>query len=270
MRITNLSGGPSPDKSAVPKDKRLVDDDKIGLGKILVVGLGPGPREYLTPRALAALQQAQVIIGYKTYLSSIRDLLVDKEVISSGKRKETDRARAALELAGKGKVVAVLSSGDPGVFGMGGIVLEIVGDLVPVEIIPGVTAATWAAGALGAPLMDDFAVISLSDLLTPWENIEKRLTLLAIGDFAIVLFNPRSKSRGKQIEAARRLLLKHKDPQTPVGIVRNTRGGQKDIIITTLKDMLNEEIDMKTTVIIGNSQTRVEHGRMLTRGGYSF
>ncbi|HWP95272.1 MAG TPA: precorrin-3B C(17)-methyltransferase [Syntrophomonadaceae bacterium] len=235
----------------------------------MVVGLGPGQREYITPQAMAALQEAQVIIGYKTYLAFIRDLLPDKEVISSGMRKEIDRARAALEIALSGRVAAVVSSGDPGVYGMAGIVLEIAGDAVPVEVIPGVTAATSAAAILGAPLMHDFAVISLSDLLTPWETIEKRLTVSAIGDFVIVLYNPRSQGRKQQIEMARSILLQHKDAKTPVGIVQNAKRQGESMVITTLQDMLQEEINMQTTVFIGNSQTRVQNGRMLTPRGYT-
>jgi precorrin-3B C17-methyltransferase len=233
-----------------------------------VVGLGPGGRDYLTPRALAAIQEADVIIGYKTYLEFIKDLLEDKEVISSGMRKEIDRARQAVEIALTGKVVAVVSSGDPGVYGMAGIVMEIAGDRIPVEIIPGVTAATSAAAVLGAPLMHDFAVISLSDLLTPWETIVKRLEAAGQGDFVIVLYNPRSKGREMQIEIARQILLKYKEANTPVGLVRNAKRQDENSIITNLGDMLKEDIDMHTTVIIGNSQTRVEHGRILTPRGY--
>jgi precorrin-3B C17-methyltransferase len=233
-----------------------------------VVGLGPGGRDYLTPRALAAIEEAEVVIGYKTYLEFIKDLLAAKEVISSGMRKEIDRARQAVEIALTGKVVAVVSSGDPGVYGMAGIVMEIAGDNVSVEIIPGVTAATSAAAVLGAPLMHDFAVISLSDLLTPWETIVKRLEAAGQGDFVIVLYNPRSKGREMQIEITRQILLKYKEANTPVGLVRNAKRQDENSIITNLGDMLKEDIDMHTTVIIGNSQTRVEHGRIITPRGY--
>jgi precorrin-3B C17-methyltransferase len=233
-----------------------------------VVGLGPGDRNLLTPQALEAINRADVIVGYKTYLHLIEDLLENKEVVSSGMRKETDRARTAVELAKEGKVVSVVSSGDPGVYGMAGIVLEMAGDSVEVEVVPGVTAATAAAAALGAPLMHDFAVISLSDLLTPWVKIMSRLEAAGLGDFVVVLYNPKSKGRQTHIETAREILLWHKSPETPVGIVRCAKRGEEEVVITTLKDMLNEEIDMLTTVIVGNSQTKIENGKMITPRGY--
>lgn len=233
-----------------------------------MVGLGPGAREYLAPRALAALQAADVIVGYKSYLNFIQDLLADKQVVSSGMKKEVDRARAAVEIAATGKTVAVVSSGDPGIYGMAGIVLELAGESIPVEVIPGITAANAAASVLGAPLMHDFVVISLSDLLTPWETIIKRLEAAGSGDFVVVLYNPRSQGREAHIETARQVLLRYKHPDTPVGIVRNACRGEQSSIITTLGQMAKEDVDMLTTVIIGNSQTRIVHGRILTPRGY--
>lgn len=234
-----------------------------------MVGLGPGGAEFLTPRAEAALREAQVVIGYKTYLSFIKALLADKEVRSSGMRKEIDRARNAVKLAQEGAVVAVVSSGDPGVYGMAGIILELAAGTVPVEVIPGVTAATAAAAVLGAPLMHDFAVISLSDLLTSWETIARRLEMAAQADFIIVLYNPKSKGRVTQIARARDIIKAHRQPQTPVGIVRNARRPGEEKVVTTLEAMLGEDIDMFSTVVIGNSQTRIEHGYMVTPRGYS-
>ncbi|HZK18141.1 MAG TPA: precorrin-3B C(17)-methyltransferase [Clostridia bacterium] len=233
-----------------------------------MVGLGPGDRDLLTPQALEAINYADVVIGYKTYLDLVEDLLEGKDVISTGMKKEVDRAKEALGLAKEGKVVALVSSGDPGVYGMAGITLELAGEDVEVEIIPGVTAATAVAAALGAPLMHDFAVISLSDLLTPWVKIMTRLEAAGLGDYVVVLYNPRSQGRQTQIESAREILLWHKSPDTPVGIVRRAKRGKEEVVVTTLGDMLEEEIDMLTTVIIGNSQTRVENGRMLTPRGY--
>lgn len=232
------------------------------------MGLGPGDRDYLAPRALAALQEADVIVGYKSYLNFIEDLLADKVVVSSGMKKEIDRARTAVEMAQSGQTVAVVSSGDPGIYGMAGIVMEIAGESIPVEVIPGITAANSAASVLGAPLMHDFVVISLSDLLTPWETILKRLEAASSGDFVVVLYNPRSHGREAHLETAREVLLRHKDPDTPVGIVRNARRRDQSCIITTLGQMAREDVDMLTTVIIGNSQTRVTHGKMLTPRGY--
>ena len=233
-----------------------------------MVGLGPGNKDLLAPAALEAIRLSDVIVGYKTYLELIEDLTEGKKVISFGMRKEIDRAWLAVNLAQQGKTVAVVSSGDPGVYGMAGIVLEIAGDSVQVEIVPGITAATAAAASLGSPLMHDFAVISLSDLLTPWVKIMNRLEAAGLGDFVVVLYNPKSHGRQTHIEAAREILLWHKEPETPVGIVRCAKRGSESVVITTLRDMLKEEIDMLTTVIVGNSQTRVEHGKMITPRGY--
>jgi precorrin-3B C17-methyltransferase len=183
-------------------------------------------------------------------------------------RQEIDRARRAIEEAAQGRTVAVISGGDPGVYGMAGIILEMAGSHIKVEIVPGVTAATAAAAILGAPLMHDFAVISLSDLLTPWDKIITRLEAAGLGDYVVILYNPASTERQKQLETAREILLWHKNPATPVGIVRNAERGRQSIAVTTLKDMLEEKIDMLTTIIVGNSETRVENGRMITPRGY--
>lgn len=237
-------------------------------GMVYVVGIGPGDRGHMTYAALEVLKEVDVIIGYGTYIDLIADLIKDKEIINSGMRKEIERARQAVALALEGKKVAVISSGDPGVYGMAGIVLEIAKDKVSVEVIPGVTAATAAAASLGAPLMHDFAVISLSDLLTPWPKIMTRLEAAALGDMVIVLYNPKSKGRPDNIDIAREIILWHRDPQTPVGLVRNAKRGSEEVVVTTLKDMLNYKIDMLTTVIIGNSETLVENGRIITPRGY--
>ncbi|MFZ5945316.1 MAG: precorrin-3B C(17)-methyltransferase [Bacillota bacterium] len=237
-------------------------------GVISVIGIGPGDKEYLTFKADQALQDADVIIGYGTYIDLIKDIVKGKEIINSGMTKEIERARQAVEIAQKGKKVAVISSGDPGVYGMAGIVLEMTGEQVEVEIIPGVTAATAAAASLGAPLMHDFAVISLSDLLTPWNKIITRIEAAALGDMVIVLYNPKSKGRPDNILTAREIILWHRDPSTPVGLVRNAKRGNEEVIITTLKDMLNHNIDMLTTVIIGNSETVIQRNKMITPRGY--
>jgi len=234
----------------------------------VVVGLGPGNRDCFTPEALAAIKSAQVVVGYHTYLDLIPDLIQDKEKVATPMRGEVERARQAVELAAAGKTVAVVSSGDPGIYGMAGLIIEAAGGRVPVRVIPGITAASAAAASLGAPLMNDFAVISLSDLLTPWETMLKRLEAAAAGDFVIVLYNPRSHGRPDHIKTAREIMLKYKSPATPVGIVRQARRGQEQKTLTTLGDMLNHEIDMLTTVIIGNAQTRTEGDFMVTPRGY--
>ncbi len=230
--------------------------------------MGPGDRDFLTGRAFKAITSASVVVGYSKYLDLIADLIQDKTVLRSGMKKEVERARAALDYALQGQTVAVVSSGDPGVYGMAGIVLEIAKDQVRVEVIPGVTAATAAAAVLGAPIVHDFAVISLSDLLTPMEKIIKRLEAAARGDFVVIIYNPRSKGRPDHIIKARDILLTYKDPQTPVGIVRNAMRGKEDKMITTLKDMPIESIDMQTIVVIGNTETRIEQGRLITPRGY--
>jgi len=185
--------------------------------------------------------------------------------------KEVERAKIAIAKVNQGKCVVMVSSGDPGVYGMAGIVLEVVAQeksAVNVEIIPGVTAATAASAILGAPLVSDFAVISLSDLLTPWEKIERRLEAAASSDFSIVLYNPQSQSRVEPLSRAYEILLKHIDPKTPVGIVRQAGREGEQYVITTLKDMLNCEIDMVTTIVVGNSATKVIKGKMVTARGY--
>lgn len=236
-------------------------------GKIYVVGIGPGLHEHMTNAARVAIENSDVIVGYSTYLSIIEELIVGKEIDSSGMKKETDRCKRAIEYAMTGKTVAVVSSGDPGVYGMAGLVLELAEDM-DIEIVPGVSAANAAASALGAPLMHDYCVISLSDLLTDWELIKKRLEAAAMGDFVVALYNPKSMKRVEHIEVAREIMLKHKKGTTPVGIVQNARREGEKIVVTTLEDMLSHEIDMFTTVIIGNGNTYVKEGKMVTPRGY--
>ena len=211
---------------------------------ITVVGIGPGSLLDMTPRARAAIERAEVVAGYTTYIRLIEPLLAgqsDKEVIGTGMMQEIDRCRMAVEAAASGKETVVVSSGDAGVYGMAG---------------------------LGAPLMHDFAVISLSDLLTPWETICKRAEMAAAGDFVIALYNPKSKKRVQQIEELRRIVLKHRAPETPVGIVTAASRAEQSKAISTLADFTKETINMFSLVIIGNSQTYVKEGWMLTPRGY--
>ncbi len=261
-------------------------------GKIFVVGIGPGNAEHLTQRGRTALYEADVIVGYKTYVNLIKCIVGGKEIVSTGMTEEVERCKAAIELAEKGKKVAVISSGDAGIYGMAGLIYELVASkgTVPdlrteqsrvvesglspfltvhdIEVIPGVSALNAAAAVLGAPLMHDFAAISLSDLLTPWEVIQKRVESAAMADFVICIYNPKSSGRVEQIGIARDLILRHRKPDTPVGIVKNAmREGQK-VLLTTLSDMLNHDIDMLTTIIIGNSTTFVVDGLMVTPRGY--
>lgn len=224
-------------------------------------------------RAREALASAEVIVGYTTYIDLIRDFIGEREVISTGMTREIERCRKAVEVASSGRRVAVVSSGDPGVYGMAGLVLEIMETegllgVIPVEIIPGITSATASAARLGAPLMHDFAVISLSDLLTPWEAIEKRLEAAARADFVVVLYNPASKKRTWQIEKAQEIFLRHKPPTTPVGIVKNAAREEETVVITDLQGMLAHPVDMLSTVIVGNRSTLQVGDFMVTPRGY--
>ena len=226
----------------------------------------------MTPKARSEIESADVVVGYGTYIKLI-DSIAKKsaEVISGTMGKEVERAKIATAKAKEGKHVVMVSSGDPGVYGMAGIVLEVAAQektAVPVEIVPGVTAATAASAILGAPLVSDFAVISLSDLLTPWEKIERRLEAAASADFSIVLYNPQSQGRIEPLAKAYEIMLKHIDPKTPVGIVRQAGREGENYTITLLKDMLNCEIDMVTTIVVGNSATKIVNGKMVTARGY--
>jgi len=234
-----------------------------------VVGLGPGHQAYLTPKALQVLQEADVVIGYKTYIDLIEHLLSKQTVLAYGMKKEVQRAQEAVAKALAGYHVAVISSGDPGVYGMAGLVLEVAPKDLPVEIIPGVTAASSAAAALGAPLVHDFAVISLSDLLTSWEIIVKRLEAAAATDFVIVLYNPRSRGRQEHLRQALRLVQKYRSGETPAGFVKNSGRPGETAFVGTLATLPVEEVDMSTTVIIGNSQTKIIQGKMVTPRGYA-
>ena len=222
-------------------------------------------------RAVEAIAQCRVIVGYTPYIESIVDLLAGKEVISSGMMHEVDRCRLALQRAAAGDRVALVSSGDPGIYGMAGLAIELAEAehfRVPIEIIPGVTAASAAAAALGAPLMLDFAVISLSDLLMPWETIRRRLEAVAAADLVVVLYNPKSKKRVRQLEETTEIFLAVRSGLTPVGIV--TAAGQDDqaIVVTDLDHVLQQDVGMRSIVLIGNSTTRLIDHWLVTARGY--
>lgn len=240
--------------------------------KIYVIGIGPGNISEMTPRARRAIEESDLIIGYSTYIELIRGYFPGKQFESSGMTREVERCSLVLQKALDQKTVSLVSSGDSGIYGMAGIMLEVVansGTDVPVEIIPGVTSATSAAAVLGAPLMHDFAVISLSDLLTPLELIYKRVSFAAEGDFVICLYNPKSKNRSDYIDTAKDLILKHRGLDTPVGIVKNSGRQDETAVVTTLRNMLDFEIDMFSIVIIGNSKTYIKDGKMITPRGYN-
>jgi precorrin-3B C17-methyltransferase len=243
-------------------------------GKLLLVGFGPGAEEHLTFRARKAIEEAECIIGYRTYIDLVRPLIQGKEIIQTGMTEEIERASHAVDLAYQGRSVALVSSGDVGIYGMAGLAFEVLSDRgwtgseITVEVIPGVTALSACASVLGAPLMHDFASISLSDLLTPWDVIVRRLRAAAEADFVVALYNPKSSKRVRQIEEAREILLEHRPEETPVGIVKSAMREGESIVLSNLRDMLNHPIGMLTTILVGNSQTRIFSGKMVTPRGY--
>ncbi len=245
-------------------------------GKLYLVGLGPGDVGNLTPAATAAIADSDEVVGYRYYVEQVADAAAGKVLHSMDLGQELDRASLAVDIAYAGKTVAVVSSGDAGIYGMSGPVFRILTDrewdgVEPeVETIPGVSALQSAAALLGSPLMQDFCAISLSNLLTPWEQIRRRLEAAAAGDFVTVLYNPRSRRRITQLEETREIYLAHRSPDTPVGIVRHAFRTEQAVSVSRLGDLDGDQlgIDMFTTVVIGNSNTYVHHGRMVTPRGY--
>lgn len=245
------------------------------MGKISVVGIGTGSLDEMTPRARRAIESAQVVAGYSTYIKLIEKILDGKKIIGRAMRQEVERAKLAIEEALAGRDVAVVSSGDAGVYGMAGLVLEMILDLPEnkrpqFEIVAGVSAVNAAAAILGAPLMHDFAIISLSDLMTPRELIMKRVRAAAAADFVIALYNPKSKRRTTHLEEVQEIILEFREKDTPVGIVTNAGREGQIKIISTLENFTREEVNMFSLVIIGNSQTFVKDNFMITPRGYSF
>lgn len=240
------------------------------MNKIYVVGIGPGAYEQMTGKAIQALQNSDTIIGYTVYVNLVKEHFSDKEFLTTGMKKEVDRCILAFEEAMKGKTVAMICSGDAGVYGMTGLMYEI-GVKYPeveVEAIAGVTAALGGAAVLGAPLIHDFCLISLSDLLTPWEKIEKRLIAASEADFVICLYNPSSKKRHDYLQKACDLMMRSKSPDTVCGIVENIAREGESSKVMTLKELRDTPVDMFTTVFIGNSQTQNINHKMVTPRGY--
>lgn len=239
----------------------------------------------MSNRAVEVIQNAETVAGYSTYVDLIRDMIDGKKLISTAMKKEVDRVKAAVDAALAGENCALVSSGDPGIYAMAGLALEICMErgiqitrsekepsdsgTLYVEVVPGIPALASCASLLGAPLTHDFAVISLSDLLTPWEVIEKRLEGSAMADFVIVLFNPKSKKRDWQLNKAREIALKHRDGKTPVGIVKSAMREEQEVTLTTLENLDTADVDMLSTVIIGNSNTMEYRDFMITPRGYS-
>ncbi len=236
-----------------------------------MVGIGPGGPKHRTFRAVEAIAESRIVVGHAPYLEAIADLTAGKQRIASGMTREVQRCRKALELAAAGNVVALVSSGDPGVYGMAGLALELSetdGPRVPIEIVPGVTAATAAAAALGAPLMLDFAAISLSDLLVSWNIIRRRLEAVAAADLVAALYNPRSKRRVRQLAEAIEIFRAVRPDHTPVGFVTKAGQSGQSVVVTDLQHALDEHADMRTVVIIGNTTTRKIGSWIVTARGY--
>ena len=238
---------------------------------IYIIGIGPGSKELMTNQAMQAIEDSEVIVGYKTYINLITDLIEGKELVQNGMRQEIDRCKEAIKIAKTGKKVAVISSGDSGIYGMAGLILELIvenNDDIEVKVVPGVTASIGAAAVLGAPIMHDFCHISLSDLLTPWETIEKRLRLAADADFIICLYNPRSKGRSEHLSRAFEIMSEFKGKDTAVGIVKDVGRDKQEKIVCTIDTMDFEKVDMTTMVIIGNKSTFIKDDLMITPRGY--
>ncbi len=245
-------------------------------GQLFLVGIGPGHEDHMTPAALDAIKQSDLVVGYATYIKLIKHLLEDKEVIRAGMTEEMDRAKKAIEQAQQGRSVTLISSGDAGVYGMSGLIFEVLketgwkrGDPPDIHLVPGVTAMNACASLVGAPLTHDYCCISLSDLLTSWTVIDKRINAAAMADFVIGLYNPKSENRTEQIVKAQKIISKYRTPQTPVALVKSAYRKRENVVITDLAHFLEEEIGMLTTVIIGNSHTFIFENYMVTPRGYT-
>jgi precorrin-3B C17-methyltransferase len=245
-------------------------------GTLSIVGIGPGAHEHTTPAALAAIQQADLVVGYTTYIRLVKPLIEGKEIIKTGMTEEIGRARAAVERARDGARVAIISSGDAGVYGMAGLVFQVLqdmgwrrGDSPELQIIPGMTALNSCASLVGAPLGHDFCAISLSDLLTPWSIIRKRIEAAAASDFVIGLYNPASGRRTRGIVEAHEIISKYRPGSTPVALVKSAYRKLESAILTDLDRFLDYEIGMLTTVLVGSSTTFVFEGYMVTPRGYT-
>ena len=240
------------------------------MNKIYVVGMGPGKKEFMTFEAENALKNSDLIIGYTVYLDLLKSSFPDKEYLSTPIRREEERCRMCFEEAMKGKQVSMVCSGDAGVYGMASRMYHIGKDYpqVELEIIPGVTAALSGAAVLGAPINHDFCLISLSDLLTPWEIIEKRIRAACMGDFAIVLYNPSSRKRADYLKRACEIMLESVEEERPCGFVRNIGRDQEEYTVCTLGQLKNTAVDMFTTVFIGNSTSEIINGKLITKRGY--
>jgi len=245
-------------------------------GILYVVGIGPGAQDHATPAALKAIAESQLVVGYTTYIKLVRHLLEGKDIVKTGMTEEIGRARAAIERAKAGATVALISSGDAGVYGMAGLVFQVLkemgwkrGDSPELRLIPGMTALNSCASLVGAPLVHDSCSISLSDLLTPWTVIERRIEAAASADFVIGLYNPASGRRTRQIVDAQAIIRRHREGSTPVALVKSAYREMEQVVLTDLDTFLDYEIGMLTTVIVGSSNTFLFEGYMVTPRGYT-
>ena len=246
-------------------------------GKLNIVGVGPGHHDHMTFRAKEAISESDTIVGYETYVNLVQDLIEGKTVYRYAMTQEVERARQCIDLAKSGKVVSLVSSGDPGIYGMAGLIYETLAeagwnpkDGLQVEVVPGVSALNSCASIVGSPLMTDFAVVSMSDLLVPWEVIESRVEAAAKGDFVIVVYNPASKKRVRQLQDTRKILLKYRKPATPVAIIKGAFRESETVVLTDLENLPNHsgELGMLSTVIVGNSSTYTYKDLLINPRGY--
>lgn len=247
-------------------------------GKLYIVGVGPGSHDHMTFRAKEVIEESDTIVGYDTYVTLVEDLIGGKEIHRYAMTQEVERAKQCVDLAREGRIVSLVSSGDPGIYGMAGLIYEVLAESgwdpktgLQVEIIPGVSALNSCASLIGSPLMTDFAVVSMSDLLVPWEIIVKRVEAAAQGDYVIVIYNPASKKRIHQLQDTRKILLKYRKPTTPVAIIKGAYRDSQSIVMTDLENMENfaDQLGMISTVIIGNSSTYNFKNLMINPRGYT-
>ncbi len=247
-------------------------------GKLYIVGVGPGHHDHMTFRAKKVIEESDTIVGYETYVNIVQDLIDGKDVYRYAMTQEVERAHQCIDLAKSGKIVSLVSSGDPGIYGMAGLIYEMLAESdwdpkngLPVEVIPGVSALNSCASIIGSPLMTDFAVLSMSDLLVPWEIIVKRVEAAAQGDFVIVIYNPSSKKRIHQLQDTIKIMLKYRKPTTPVAIIKGAFRDSQSVVLTDLENLLNhsDKLGMITTVIVGNSSTYNYKDLMINPRGYT-
>ena len=247
-------------------------------GKLYIVGVGPGHHDHMTFRAKQVIEESDTIVGYETYVNIVQDLIEGKDVYRYAMTQEVERARQCIDLAKSGKIVSLVSSGDPGIYGMAGLIYETLAESgwdpktgLQVEIIPGISALNSCASIIGSPLMTDFAVLSMSDLLVPWEIIMKRVEAAAQGDFVIVIYNPSSKKRIHQLQDTRKILLKYRKPSTPVAIIKGAFRDSQSVVLTDLENLENhsDKLGMISTVIVGNSSTYNYKDLMINPRGYT-